>query len=527
MSLKRVEAPCPSCGANVEFKISSSLVTVCEYCQSVVARGDAKLEDHGKVARIVPTSSPLRLGMTGVYRDKSFEVVGRVQYGHAGGGVWNEWYAAFAGDRWGWISESQGKLHVLFKRRVSKGSLLPDKGSFDVGETLRIKGIEALKVAEVGVAEVNAAEGEMPFVFAPGQKHEYVDLHGAESTFATIEFADDDETNLYLGREASLVDIGLAPTHGVIDAEIVEIKARSVDCPNCGGSLSLQAPDKTERVVCPFCSGVLDANQGNLKYLHTMTVKRFAQPVIQLGSTGNLKGNHYTVIGYMQRSVTYDRKYYWAEYLLYCPEIGFRWLLHSDDHWSFVESVSIADLDEKPYSKVCKYMGKSFKLFQKADATVEYVLGEFYWKVAVGERVHMADYIAPPQSISVEKTILGRQSENVSQEITASVADYLPHKELEEAFDLQPLRRGWGVAPNQPSPVKLVPIWLMWGGFAVALVLMYLIADLLTSPGRIDGEWFLVSLFCVTIIPALASLAMGQHEKKRWEDSDYNPYSTD
>ena len=104
--MKRVEAPCPSCGANVEFKVSSSLVTICEFCQSVVARGDTKLEDFGKVARIVPLASPLGLNLTGLYRNKSFEVVGHVQYEHAAGGVWNEWYAAFPGDRWGWLAES-------------------------------------------------------------------------------------------------------------------------------------------------------------------------------------------------------------------------------------------------------------------------------------------------------------------------------------------------------------------------------------------------------------------------------------
>ena len=527
MSLKRVEAPCPSCGANVEFKISSSLVTVCEYCQSVVARGDSKLEDHGKVARIVPTSSPLRLGMTGVYRDKSFEVVGRVQYSHAGGGIWNEWYASFPGDRWGWISEAQGKFHVLFKRRVAQASALPEKGSFDVGETLRIKGVEPLKVAEVGIATVNAAEGEMPFVLTPGQSHEYVDLHGAESSFASIEFSDQGATNLYLGKEASLEEIGLAPTHGVIDAEIVEIKAKSVSCPNCGGSLTLQAPDKTERVVCPFCSGVLDANQGNLQFLHTMTVKRFAQPVIQLGSTGKLRGQTYTVIGYMQRSVTYDRKYYWSEYLLYSADVGFRWLVHSDDHWSLVESVSIADVEEQAYSNACVYQRTKFRLFQRAAATVEYVLGEFYWKVAIGERVQMADYIAPPQSISVERTVLGHQADSVSQEITASVAEYLPHAELEKAFGLKPLRRGWGVAPNQPRAVKLLPIWLTWCGFAAALLLIYLVASLIAPKGRIDGEWFFVCLVGVTIVPGIASYVMLQHEKKRWEDSDYSPYSSE
>ena len=63
--MRKIEAPCPSCGAPVEFKVSSSLVTVCEFCHSLVARGDRKLEDLGKVAALVETNSPLELGATG------------------------------------------------------------------------------------------------------------------------------------------------------------------------------------------------------------------------------------------------------------------------------------------------------------------------------------------------------------------------------------------------------------------------------------------------------------------------------
>ena len=61
------QAPCPACGAPVEFKVSASLVTVCPFCSSVIARGDKKLEDHGKVADIVETQSPLKLDLKGKF----------------------------------------------------------------------------------------------------------------------------------------------------------------------------------------------------------------------------------------------------------------------------------------------------------------------------------------------------------------------------------------------------------------------------------------------------------------------------
>ena len=48
-----VQANCPACGGPCVFKVSTSLVTVCPYCQSVIARGDRGLESLGKVADLV------------------------------------------------------------------------------------------------------------------------------------------------------------------------------------------------------------------------------------------------------------------------------------------------------------------------------------------------------------------------------------------------------------------------------------------------------------------------------------------
>src|SRR2546422_1163879 len=58
-----LQANCPACGAPVSFKTGSSVVVVCEHCQSVVARTDRALEDLGKVAEIADTGSPLDVGL--------------------------------------------------------------------------------------------------------------------------------------------------------------------------------------------------------------------------------------------------------------------------------------------------------------------------------------------------------------------------------------------------------------------------------------------------------------------------------
>ena len=71
----------------------------------------------------------------------------------------------------------------------------------------------------------------------------------------------------------------------------------------------------------------------------------------------------------MTRSVTFDGvKYYWNEYLLYNPKIGFRWLVHSDNHWSYVESVNPAEVDVKAIvgqKYNAKFNGKNFRIFPR------------------------------------------------------------------------------------------------------------------------------------------------------------------
>ena len=380
-----VEAACPTCGAPVVFEIGSSIVKICEQCQTVIARGDRDLESLGKVAALVDTDSPLAIGLEGHFRDRPFELVGRVQYRHQAGGVWNEWYAAFCGDRWGWLAEAAGKFYLTFEKSAAKlAGKLPAMDTLELGRKFTAPGLGALQVAELGVAQVISAEGEIPFRVEPGQDLRYADLAGRDGVFATLDYSDD-PPRAYLGREVSLAELGLENAAPADEDQPRTIEGLQVSCPKCGGSLDLRAPDETLRVACPFCGALLDCDHGNLKYLKSLQKPKikFALP---LGAKGTLFGVAYVIIGSLRRYVRFDGvRYYWQEYLLYAPKLGFRWLVFSDDHWSFVEAVSPGEIDDE--GTAVRYGGDKFKLFQRADAVVDHVLGEFTWKVEVNETV--------------------------------------------------------------------------------------------------------------------------------------------
>src|SRR5256885_12308822 len=96
-----LQASCPACGAQVLFKTGSSVVVVCESCNSVVARTDRGVEDAGKVADVVESGSPLGVNLRGVYLGVAFELTGRAHLGHAAGSFLGEWDATLSGRRWG------------------------------------------------------------------------------------------------------------------------------------------------------------------------------------------------------------------------------------------------------------------------------------------------------------------------------------------------------------------------------------------------------------------------------------------
>ena len=471
-----LQANCPSCGAQVLFKTGSSVVVVCEFCRSVVARTDRGIEDAGKVADVVESGSPLEVGLRGVFVGVAFELTGRAQLQHAAGGFWDEWYAAFADGRWGWLAEAQGRFYLTFQIQVPRPQLLPPFEELQLGQPVyAIPAGQPPVVAEKGTARAAAAEGEIPYRLTPGETYAYADLSGQSGNFGTLDYGETPPL-VFVGREVTLEELGLADARRSTEREARAVTAAQLNCPNCGGPLELRAPDHTERVTCPNCGSLLDVNQGQLRYLKRLE-RKGPQPSIPLGAAAEFEGRPQTVIGFMVRSVEFDGvRYYWQEYLLYNPATGFRWLVESDGHWSYVKSVPPGEVTE---ANGAQYGGKSFRVFQDAVARVEFVEGEFYWKVSVGELARAVDYVAAPLMLSKEVPVAqgAKRGALQSEEVNWSLGTYTRLKEVERKFNVN-LPSPHTVAPNQPWPnKKIYAYWalLMFAALFAGL-LMFVIA---------------------------------------------------
>jgi len=466
------EARCPSCGAPVVFTLGATLLKVCEHCGVAVARKGANLASYGRVAELIPTPSVLALGAHGGYEGApAFTLVGRLQLDY-GAGTWDEWLMAFGGDSWAWLSEAQGRFHYMGL------AALPPSPEFEdvrVGQTLDLGPPGTFVVTEVREARFMTAAGELPFDVEPGSLLRYADLSGPGGQLATLDYGTGSTAEaLYVGRQVTLDELGLS---GLPDEEDRRKKAggQNLSCPQCGGPLEIRAPDQTQRVACPYCGSLLDATK-DLAVLEALS-RVPEKPRIPLGSKGRLHGGEWTVIGFLERSATFEGvRYPWQEYLLYEARHGFRWLVEAKGHWSFVEPISAGDVQRSGVDRM-KHGDQIFRHFQGGAAKVDVVLGEFYWAVARGDEVSSQDYVCPPLMLS---------SEGDEQEINWSLGTYTPPAEVWKAFNLvggPPSPEG--VAPHQPSPYagKVRQIWSLAALAAAILVFVYL--GLALSGGRV------------------------------------------
>lgn len=215
----------------------------------------------------------------------------------------------------------------------------------------------------------------------------------------------------------------------------------ALTCPACGGTVEMRAAGYSVTIVCQYCSSVLDVANPDVKIIERYEEAARALE-IPLGTRGVLRGIEWETIGYLGRSE--DGSYPWDEYLLFNPYHGYRWLMTDGRGWSF--GTALTATPTYIGGGRLAVGGDAYDSFFRGSAQVDYVLGEFYWRVAVGERVETADYVRPGAMLSFE----GNDAER-----NWTVNELLEPKEI-RAFGVAPPRQWPGTGrpplPHQPSP---------------------------------------------------------------------------
>lgn len=448
---------CPSCGAAIEFKIGASMSVVCSHCKSVVVRSDRGVENLGRVADVVGTDGGLAVRDRGSFRGRRFEVIGRLVLQHPAGGTWEEYFVHFDGRDPGWISEAQGRWSVV----MQIDAVAPAMQTLRVGQPLNIGSYGTYVVSEATQGTFLSAEGELPFAARPGSVRAFADLSGQQGACISIDYGDGSQAPLvYAGYETSLAELMVervgAATGGVAGPQI---KSRETKCPNCGGPLPLRAPGASSRIACSYCGALSDLETNQI--LAQQDVTR-AKPWIPLGAKGTLENIEWTAIGYVERYCEIDdERFEWQEYLLYNEREGFRWLVVDEGVCRFGQSIGAGDIDPRGLPHTVGARGMTFHRRSGNWAMVSRVIGEFYWKVQIGERVFAEDYENRAWMVSCEKA---------ETEVNWTVSHVVPTRVIVEAFGLQDR-----AAPHRPEPAEPSEPFKPSGGNSNTLVVLIVI----------------------------------------------------
>ncbi len=434
------QASCPNCGAPIDFVLGGSWARVCDYCRHTVVRSDRGLQNLGQAAAIANTPSLIAVGDEGVLAGRPFRVFGRVQLDH-GLGPWDEYYLGFDyGQSWGYLAYAQGEWYVT---AATAPVAVPTHAALAVEQDVPLGPAGSFRVAEVKSARVVAMEGEVPPGVRQGMQRLYADLWGPGGAFATLDYGEaGTQATLFLGRVLSEAELTVTQAG---PRTLHKVKSERLTCPNCGGDVPKLSGERAERLGCPYCGAVSDIA---LRTIVAQQERLMSTPDIPIGARGTIAGASYTCIAYVRRSTSFDGELYsWQELLLFSEGIGYRWLVKDPESgWSWVIPVNLAELDLKQAALRVVLRGSHYRLRNRNQARVDYVLGEVYWKCAVGETTDVADYVHG-------REVLSRESDG-RQEVRWSHSAPVPWPVLARAFGLPengPGGRGFGSGGGSSS----------------------------------------------------------------------------
>ncbi|MHC0444163.1 DUF4178 domain-containing protein [Flavobacterium sp. 3-218] len=230
-----------------------------------------------------------------------------------------------------------------------------------------------------------------------------------------------------------------------------------IPCYDCNTETELEVGFEVINFVCPVCYSVYVVDDAGQFRRRSQYKAPFHDCPLAIGDTGFLNGSEYTVTGILRKNVYPD--YTWTEFILQNKEKEFLYLSLSNGHWMMLtEMEEIADI--KKGTKVLKYDGRDYDLFEHSDADIINAKGFFDFQIP-NKKIHLAEFINPPYIVSVEKM------NNVQ---TAFHGEYISKNKIKKAFPGITLPYQSGTSMIQPFYFDLKNTAVIFCLFALLII---------------------------------------------------------
>ncbi|PIE23016.1 MAG: hypothetical protein CSA62_09810 [Planctomycetota bacterium] len=548
---------CPSCAAEIAADARYALLSVCPYCESAIVLDADVAKIAGKMSALAAPRGPLSVGARGSFLQHAFVVLGRVRYGYERG-FWDEWYLQLDDGSTVWISEDGADFSL--QTLDAKLNVAESFDELSPGQRIQL-GDKTWHVNEIGIAECEGGQGQLPFVVSQGEKVPFADLSRGKK-FASIEYDGEGETRVFLGRRinsqsieidasgggggSGLSDEGLSTSGrkrvvkqagrsknlrcescgAPVDpsglegsklscgscGKVVDLSLHRIDCPSCSELITYRSSDAAS-VDCQHCHARIDISAEQPTAFGALYLQDRPKTPIQIGAPFEFRGARYHVCGFIRSYMTDEGvRYYNNEWLLHSPKHGYRILESYAGHWSFVKKLSsgpsqalrVRQLKRKSRFR---FGDQQYRVFETCHRSViDWVEGELDWVAQVGDVSGYMDAISPPLMLSATWT---------ETEMEWYLGEYVCPEEIAKGLGkpLTSLPRPKGIAPHQPiveSP-RNRQMRMLTTAFAVLFLLVGFIqlsksgtriADFQVQPQEYAGEYlspsFVVSKDAVT-----------------------------
>jgi hypothetical protein len=214
---------CIRCGAAIAHR-AGALSAHCQMCGRTLTQDEVReIEDEG--ARRYPNPTPLLLGMKARFKEREYELTGRIVFGMVEGGAtytWEEFELVAPDGDCLFLEYDMGQWR-LTEPFVPKNPVGPDDAArLGYGARLDLDGSVA-RVTQLVHATVRFVEGELTYRAMVGDKVAYLDAASyTKAKFYSVEWSED-EIEFYRGKSLSLRQVreafGLSNTSATTNAD--------------------------------------------------------------------------------------------------------------------------------------------------------------------------------------------------------------------------------------------------------------------------------------------------------------------